>query len=95
MGMESKRVFSHHEATDGHHSFGEEVPRNSGGRDITAGEAGGPLPCRIPIMGDEHGDVFFVVHIKDRDKDLARLEDIKLNFEIDRPPDIEAIHDQP
>ncbi|GAB1722662.1 MAG: hypothetical protein NTNFB01_15580 [Nitrospira sp.] len=50
--------------------------------------------CRVSIMRVEYGDIFLTVDIKDRDKDLSRLDDVKFYVEINRPPDIKAIHDQ-
>ena len=44
-------------------------------------------------MGDKNKDIFLIVEIKDRHKDMPGFHDIKFHFEINRFSNVEAVRD--
>ena len=93
--METERIFGHHEGCDGHHPFREKIPGNPGGGHIAAHWAWLALPGGVSVVGDEDRDIFFIVEIEDRDKDMSGFDHLEIDFEFDRFADIESIGDVP
>ena len=44
-------------------------------------------------MGDKNNDIFLIVEVEDRYKDMPGFHDIKFHFEVDRLSNVEAVRD--
>jgi len=42
---------------------------------------------------DKHEDIFFIVEIEDRHKDMSGFHDIKFHFKVNRFADVESVRD--
>src|SRR5688500_5143292 len=95
MGMHTKRILGHQERRDGHEACGEKSPWNASYGHISTDGARGPLPFGVSIMCGKNNDVLFVMQIEDRHENMPRLHHVKFHDKVDRPSDIESIHDDP
>ena len=93
-GHGTERIFGHHEGCDGHHPSAK-IPGILAVDTLAAHWAWLTLPGGVSVVGDEDRDIFFIVEIEDRDKDMSGFDHLEIDFEFDRFADIESIGDVP